>query len=57
MITCAPGQALCSRINVPAEGQKRVADAIPKLKAYSSYGQVLWFRFGIKHFSQLPMAL
>ena len=49
MITCAMGQALCSRFNVPAEGRKRVADAISKLKAYSSYGQVLWFGFGVKH--------
>ncbi|MCJ1229433.1 hypothetical protein MMC12_006099 [Toensbergia leucococca] len=43
------GQALCSRFHVPDEGQKRVADSISKLKAYSSYGQVLWFGFGVKH--------
>lgn len=49
MITCAMGQAMCSRFNVPPEGQKRVTDAISKLKAYSSYGQVLWFGFGVKH--------
>ncbi len=49
MITCAMGQAMCSQFNVPPEGQKRVTDAISKLKAYSSYGQVLWFGFGMKH--------
>ena len=49
MITCAMGQALCSQFNVPPEGQQRVTDAISKLKAYSSYGQVLWFGFGVKH--------
>ena len=49
MITCAMGQAMCSRFNVPPEGQKQVTDAISKLKAYSSYGQVLWFGFGVKH--------
>lgn len=49
MITCAMGQAMCSRFNVPPEGQKQVTDAIFKLKAYSSYGQVLWFGFGVKH--------
>ena len=49
MITCAMGQAMCSQFNVPPEGQKRVTDAISKLKAYSSYGQVLWFGFGVKH--------
>ena len=43
------GQAMCSNFNVPPEGQKRVTDAISKLKAYSSYGQVLWFGFGVKH--------
>ena len=49
MITCAMGQAMSSQFNVPPEGQKRVTDAISKLKAYSSYGQVLWFGFGVKH--------
>ena len=49
MITCAMGQAMCSQFNVPPEGQKRVTDAISRLKAYSSYGQVLWFGFGVKH--------
>ena len=49
MITCAMGQAMCSKFNVPPEGQKQVTDAISKLKAYSSYGQVLWFGFGVKH--------
>ena len=49
MITCAMAQAMCSKFNVPLEGQKRMADAISQLKAYSSYGQVLWFGFGVKH--------
>ncbi len=49
MITCAMGQAMCSQFSVPPEGQKRVTDAISKLKAYSSYGQLLWFGFGVKH--------
>ncbi|KAL3417598.1 ankyrin repeat-containing protein [Phlyctema vagabunda] len=49
MITIAVGQALFQNFNVPAEGQKRHSDAISKLKAISSYGEVLWFGFGIKH--------
>ena len=49
MITCAMGQAVGSQFNVPPEGEKRVTDAISKLKAYSSYGKVLWFGFGVKH--------
>lgn len=49
MVTVAVGQAIFSRFKVPAEGQKRLSDAISRLHAFSSYGQVLWFGFGIKH--------
>ena len=49
MVTVAVGQAIFSRFKVPPEGQKRLSDAISKLHAFSSYGQVLWFGFGIKH--------
>lgn len=30
-------------------GQERMSDAILKLKKYGSYGDVIWFGFGIKH--------
>ena len=53
MITFAMGQAICSRFRVPTEGQKNVADAVLKLKAYPSLGNVLWFGFGIKHIVRL----
>jgi hypothetical protein len=49
MITVAIGQAIFSTFVVPSEGQKRIADAVGKLKVFSSYGNVLWFGFGIKH--------
>lgn len=49
MITVAVGQAIFSPFKVPPEGQKRLSDAISKLHAFSSYGQVLWFGFRIKH--------
>lgn len=49
VITVAMGQALCSQFRVPTEGQRRIADAVSKLKAYSSYGKVLYFGFGVKH--------
>lgn len=48
MITVAIGQAIFSGFAVPADGQKRLADAIAQLKAFSSYGIVLWFGFGVK---------
>jgi len=48
MITVAMGQAIFSSFNIPPSGQKRLSDAISKLKSFSSYGQVLWFGFGIK---------
>jgi hypothetical protein len=49
MITVAMGQAIFSGFKIPPDGQRRLADAIAKLKAFSSYGNVLWFGFGIKH--------
>lgn len=49
MITVAVGQAIFSTFVVPSAGQKRVTDAVAKLKVFSSYGNVLWFGFGIKH--------
>lgn len=49
MITVAIGQAIFSGFNVPADGQQRLADAIAKLKGFPSYGDILWFGFGIKH--------
>lgn len=49
MVTVAVGQAIFSAYNIPPEGQKRLSDAVSKLQAFSSYGKVLWFGFGIKH--------
>jgi hypothetical protein len=41
MITVAIGQAIFSGFAVPPDGQQRLADAIAKLKVFSSYGNVL----------------
>lgn len=49
IITVAIGQAIFSGFNVPADGQQRLADAVAKLKGFASYGNILWFGFGIKH--------
>jgi hypothetical protein len=48
MITVAVGQAMCGSFNIPAAGQKRLQEAIARLKAFSSYGKILWFGFGVK---------
>lgn len=48
MLTVAIGQTIFSSFKVPPTGQRRLFDAISKLKAFSSYGKVLWFGFGIK---------
>ncbi|MCJ1376014.1 hypothetical protein MMC20_007252 [Loxospora ochrophaea] len=50
--TIAMGQALCNNFSLPAAGQKRIADALSKLQAFSSYGNFIWFGFGIKHISR-----
>jgi hypothetical protein len=49
ILTVTVGQAIFSELWVPPEGQKRLTDAIAKLKAFSSYSDALWFGFGIKH--------
>jgi hypothetical protein len=49
MITIAVGQKIFATYNVPPEGHKRLAEAISKLKAMSSFGTALWFGFGFKH--------
>lgn len=48
-ITAAMGQAIFSGFNLDPEGQKRFSDALSRLKAFSSYGKVMWFGFGVKH--------
>jgi hypothetical protein len=53
MITVAMGQALFSGFKIPPARQKRLSDAVAKLKAFSSHGNVLWFGFGINILRQL----
>ncbi|MCJ1321689.1 hypothetical protein MMC15_007034 [Xylographa vitiligo] len=42
-------QALFSQFNLPAEGQLRLQDSLSKLKAFSSFGNLIWFGIGVKH--------
>ncbi|KFY22645.1 hypothetical protein V493_06450 [Pseudogymnoascus sp. VKM F-4281 (FW-2241)] len=48
-ITAAMGQAIFSGFNLDPDGQKRFSDAISRLKAFSSYGDIMWFGFGVKN--------
>lgn len=48
-LTIGMGRALCASINLRPEAQKRVEDALKRLKAFSSYGKVIWLGFGIRH--------
>ncbi|MCJ1433648.1 hypothetical protein MMC27_003012 [Xylographa pallens] len=49
LITVAVGQALFSQFNLPASGQQRLQESLARLRAFSSYGNILWFGIGIKH--------
>lgn len=49
LITVAVGQAMFTGFNLDPDGQKRFSDALSRLKAFSSYGSVMWFGFGVKH--------
>ncbi|OBT66768.1 hypothetical protein VE03_04028 [Pseudogymnoascus sp. 23342-1-I1] len=48
-ITAAMGQAIFAGFNLDPDGQKRFSDAVSRLKAFSSYGDIMWFGFGVKH--------
>lgn len=43
------GRAICLSFALDPIAQERIADAIFKLKKYSSYGDLIWFGFGVKH--------
>ncbi|KAI9856092.1 MAG: hypothetical protein M1824_005687 [Vezdaea acicularis] len=47
-LTFMSGSTVCSSFVLKPEAQKKVYDAVQKLKGFPSYGEVLWFGFGIK---------
>ncbi|KAI9793796.1 MAG: hypothetical protein M1833_000519 [Piccolia ochrophora] len=47
--TIALGQAMASRFRLSALGEHRLSKALADLRSFSSYGDVLWFGFGIRH--------
>lgn len=51
--TLAVGQAIFLRFPLPPETQQKIHETLANLKPFSSYGNVLWFGFGIKHVARL----
>lgn len=48
-LTVVVAKTLCHNMPLSPLGQKRVFDALSTLKAFSSFGQVIWFGFGVRH--------
>lgn len=48
-LTVAVGQAMCSRIPLGVHGEKVLMEAMGKLQAFSSFGDLIWFGVGVRH--------
>ena len=48
-ITMAFGQAMCCAIPIGHHGEKFLHDALAELKAFSSFGDIIWFGVGVRH--------
>lgn len=47
--TLQVGRAICTNFVLHPTAQARISDAILALKKFGSYGDIIWFGFGIKH--------
>lgn len=47
--TLQVGRAICTNFSLHPRAQGRISDAILALKKFGSYGDVIWFGFGVKH--------
>ena len=47
--TLQVGRAICANFSLHPIAQGRISDAILALKKFGSYGDVIWFGFGVKH--------
>lgn len=47
--TLQVGRAICTNFSLQPIAQGRISDAILALKKFASYGDVIWFGFGVKH--------
>ncbi|KAJ5458023.1 hypothetical protein N7475_009411 [Penicillium sp. IBT 31633x] len=48
-LTVAFGQAMCSRVCIGAHGEKVLMESLNNLKAFSSFGDLVWFGVGVRH--------
>ena len=48
-LTVAVGRAICSYIPLGAHGERILDEAMNKLKAFSTIGDVVWFGVGVRH--------
>lgn len=47
--TLQVGRAICTNFSLHPLAQGRISDAILALKKFGSYGDIIWFGFGVKH--------
>lgn len=47
--TLQVGRAICTNFSLHPIAQERISDAILALKKFGSYGDIIWFGFGVKH--------
>ena len=47
--TLQVGRAICTTFSLNPVAQQRISEAIQALRKFGSYGDVIWFGFGVKH--------
>ncbi|KAL8747504.1 MAG: hypothetical protein Q9190_000633 [Brigantiaea leucoxantha] len=43
------GQLICSQFVLSIDGRRRVSEALSKLRHFGSFGNAIWFGFGLRH--------
>ena len=47
--TLQVGRAICTNFALDPVAQQRISEAIQPLRKFGSYGDIIWFGFGVKH--------
>ena len=47
--TLQVGRAICTNFSLGPVAQQRISEAIQALRKFGSYGDIIWFGFGVKH--------
>ncbi|KAI9706332.1 MAG: hypothetical protein M1820_004908 [Bogoriella megaspora] len=48
-LTVLVAEKLCSQLQLSSDGQKNILEGLSSLRAFGSFGDVLWFGFGVRH--------